>query len=271
MKFTIPILMYHQVSTEAPPNFSDHTVRTDVFKSQMKILKFLGFQPITFDQLYEYTEKKNSLPSKPVIITFDDVFQDAIENAVPILESSGFNAVFYVPTNFVGKKSSWMLPDVNTEFQIADWSTIKDLDSRGFEIGSHTMSHPEMDAISKEDCYRELVESRKILEETLGHEVRHLAYPFGCYDDNVRTLTHEAGYYTACTVVPLIANSSHDLFELPRINVGREESLSDFVLQIYTAHTYKEHYRNKKTTLIRTIPKPVRRFIKKLINDWESH
>ncbi len=268
MSISIPILMYHQVSTVTHPNFREYTVTTEMFTSQMRILKRLGFNPITFNQLYSYKKGTGTLPRKPIIITFDDVLVDAVECAVPILEEFGFKAVFYVPTDFVGRKSSWMIPDVDVEFPVVSWKEIRDLASKGFEIGSHSMTHPHLDKISSENCYRELEGSRKKLEQELGIEIRHMAYPFGEFDESVRELANNAGYYTACAGESYIANSNTHLLSLPRQNVGMSDNMAEFVLKIhfgYTITDVRKMITSRTENLKRHIPKPVRQVLKKLL------
>jgi peptidoglycan/xylan/chitin deacetylase (PgdA/CDA1 family) len=273
MDISIPILMYHQVSSAVHTNFREYTVTTEAFIAQMKILKRLGFSPITMSELIGFKKKINTLPAKPIIITFDDVLEDTVENTVPVLEHMGFNAVFYVPTEFVGRKSSWMLSDVDVEFQLIDWTRVRDLSSRGFEVGSHTMTHPHMNTISTEYSYRELEESRKILEENLNQEVRHMAYPFGAFDERIRAIVNDAGYYTACTTEPHIANTGDDMLTLPRLNMGMDDNLFDFILKINIAYTatgiYKTFNRRIKNSK-RFIPKPARAILKKLLRYTKS-
>jgi peptidoglycan/xylan/chitin deacetylase (PgdA/CDA1 family) len=264
MKLSIPILMYHQVSPVAHPKFLKFTVTTEAFAAQMSVLRRLGFNPITFNTLTGYKQRLNPLPSKPIIITFDDVFEDAIENAVPILKNVGFKAVFYAPTEFVGKTSSWMLPDVGVEFQLINWPQLRDLDAKGFEIGSHTMTHPYLNKIPSEDCYIELERSRNILEEHLDHEVKHMAYPYGYFNGEVKAAAKQAGYITACAALEKLTNINDDLLCLPRLNVGMEDSLLDYVLKIHTAYSINGVYKNRSHILRSAIPAPVRRFIKKL-------
>jgi peptidoglycan/xylan/chitin deacetylase (PgdA/CDA1 family) len=258
MNLNIPILMYHQVSENPHPSFLEYTVTPKAFESQMKALKMLGFKTITFDQLTANREGKGKLPRKPVIVTFDDGLTEAIEHSVPILENLGFAAVYYMPTNYMGIKSSWMVPEIDAEFPIVDWSTVRDLDSRGFEIGSHTMSHPWLNRITPEECYKELEGSRKKLEDFLGHEVRHIAYPFGAHNEQVKIIAGETGYYTACTTERFIANTDCNMFSLPRLNIGMQESLLDFILQIHTTKITTHDLRAK-------VPGPLRRFVKRYL------
>ncbi len=268
MANSIPILMYHQVSNVVHPNFREYTVTTEMFTSQMRILKRLGFNPITFNQLFSYKRGTGILPRKPIIITFDDVLVDAVECTVPILEEFGFKAVFYVPTDYVGRKSSWMIPDVDVEFPLVDWVEIRELISKGFEIGSHSITHPHLDKISSKDCYRELEGSRKKLEQKLGVEIRHMAYPFGEFDESVRELANNAGYYTACAGESYIANSNSHLLSLPRQNVGMSDNMVEFLLKIHFGYTITDVWKtckNRTENLKPLVPKPVRQVLKKLL------
>jgi len=243
-----------------------YTVTVKSFEKQMQILKLLGITPITVSKLYEYKLYRADLPNKHVIITFDDCLQDAIDNAVPILKKKGFTAVFYMTTGYAGKRSSWMIPEVDVEFQVADWAEIKNLDSMGFEIGSHSMTHPHMSDISADACRKEIEGSRKVLEEILGHEVRHMAYPHGSYNDTVVNLVTECGYLTACTTEGRIAGTDDRMLTLPRINIGMEDTITDFVCKLYTGRSLPARINNSYVTNLKeAIPKPVRKFIRKYV------
>ena len=265
MNPSIPILMYHQVSSLVHPKFYKFTVETSAFSAQMRVLKTLGFNPITLDHLIRKRDMNEKLPSNPIIITFDDMLEDAIENSIPVLESYGFTAVFFIPTNFVGGKSSWMHSRVETDFSIAGWEKIQSLSSKGFEIGSHTMTHPYLTELSSEQCARELRGSRTILMEKLGSDIRHMAYPYGFFDERVRRIAQEEGYLTACTTEESRADMNKDLLTLPRINVGMEDSLLDFIFKIYTSTTPKRITSNEISRLKAIVPQPARKFIKKLM------
>ena len=233
MDFSIPILMYHQVTPNAHPDFIACSITPRMFKSHMKILKLLRFTPVNLTQLEDFRNGKTVLPKKPVIITFDDGYQECIDYAVPILKENGFTAVFYVPTDYVGTNSYWLVPELGIEFPIIDWETVKHLDSSGFQIGSHSLSHPYLAEIDPEDCFDELDRSRKVLEERLGHEVVHLAYPYGSFNESVRALVAEAGYRTACTVKERFFRFEDDPLLLPRVNIMGSISNIDFILKLH--------------------------------------
>jgi peptidoglycan/xylan/chitin deacetylase (PgdA/CDA1 family) len=265
MSVKIPILMYHQISDDVHPQFRNYTATVKAFREQMKILKTLGYETITFDQLLGCREGKAKLPRKPIIITFDDAIEDAINNSLPILENFGFKAVYYVTTGYVGTKSDWMIPEVNLVFQIADWPKIKSLDSLGFEVGSHSVTHPHLNEVPADECLREMTGARQTLEDILGHEVRHMAYPHGAFNESVRDLAYESGYYTATTCEPTFAKLSDDFLSLPRFNIGMEDTLFDFISKLYIAKSPTVILKYYDAALRKKIPAPVRKIIRKYI------
>ena len=244
MNRAIPILMYHQVGHEPQKFYPLHSIEPKNFANQMKLLKSCGFETIDLSQLYEYRNGSGEIPQKPIVITFDDGYQDSIDNSVPALEACGFKAIYYIPTDYIGTDSHWMKSDLGIELPIADWDTIKQIDSKGFDIGCHSMSHPHLNQISGEKCLNELKTSKKILEEKLGHEVKHLAYPYGSYNESVMSAAGETGFITACTVDAGLCKSKYDSLALPRINIGYKDSVIDFVSKIHTGFSPYNGARN---------------------------
>jgi len=238
MNQNIPILMYHQVTPNIHPGFLACSVTPRTLRIHMSILKLFRFSPITLNQLQDYRNGNSMLPKKPVLITFDDCYQECIDYAVPVLEEKGFSAVFYMPTDYAGTDSHWLRRELGFEFPIIGWDSVKRLDKAGFEIGSHTMSHPRLAEISAKDCLRELVESRNILEDKLGHQVVHMAYPFGSFNEATTACAVEAGYRTSCTTEEGIAKVEYDLLLLPRINIMGMTSPIDFTMMLHFEGKY---------------------------------
>jgi len=171
---------------------------------------------------------RQELPARPVILTFDDGYRDCLEYAAPILKARGFTATFFVLGLLAGKTSQWLLAERGIELPLLDWHAVRQLRAAGNECGSHGMSHPRLTQISPAACREELLTSRRVLEDQLGEEVRHLAYPFGVYDEKVRTIAAESGYVTACSVRSGWSGTDDDLMALHRIHVHGEGSLKDF-------------------------------------------
>jgi|SRR5215467_368786 len=245
MKTSIPILMYHQVTSRPYPALRKYAVTPRAFGAQMNWLTLAGYVPITLDGLLDHRSGHCTLPARPIVITFDDGFQDCVEHAVPILRARGFPAVFYLVAGFVGKTSRWLLPERGVELPLIDWAAARRLEAAGFQCGSHTMTHPRLANLSTEACREELLESRRLLEDHLGHEVRHLAYPFGSFNENVRALVAEAGYRSASSVRIGLSPQEDDVFALHRVPISGQDSLLDFICRLHTARTLGEVLRAK--------------------------
>lgn len=240
MKGCIPILMYHQVAPRPLPVLRKYVVTPKAFAAHMKWLAMTGYVPITLDTLIAHRTGRCPLPSRPIVITFDDGFQDCVEYAVPILQTLGFTAIFYLVAGLVGKTSRWLLPERGIELPLMDWTAARRLEAAGFQCGSHTMNHLHLAEVPAAVCRNELLSSRYVLEDHLGHEVRHLAYPFGSFNERVRDLAAETGYRSASSVRIALSPPGDDSLALHRVPVTGQDSLLDFICRLRSAHTVGE-------------------------------
>jgi peptidoglycan/xylan/chitin deacetylase (PgdA/CDA1 family) len=190
----VPILMYHRIGVtgaSTPSTTRRLTVDPRTFARQMLWLHRNGFRTITQQELYEGLVLGKKLPPKPVLITFDDGYDDLLRHALPVLERLRMRATAYVITDRCG---DWRSPFLT-------WFELLELERRGIEIGSHTVSHRDLRALSDRELTHELVASRRVLERRLRHPVRWLAYPFGGHDGRVVAAARRAGYVLAVTTV----------------------------------------------------------------------
>jgi peptidoglycan/xylan/chitin deacetylase (PgdA/CDA1 family) len=236
----IPILMYHQVTPQPHSAFRKYAVTPKAFAAQMSWLAWAGYVPINLDVWLDYRSDRGTLPSRPVIITFDDGFQDCVEHAVPILQARGFTAIFYLVAGLVGKTSRWLVSERGIELPLMDWTAARQLEAAGLYCGSHCMSHLRLADLSPAACREELLGSRRLLEDNLGHEVKHLAYPFGSFNDKVRAMVAETGYRSACSVAVGLSPAGDDRLALHRVPVTGQDSLLDFICRLCTAHSVRE-------------------------------
>lgn len=258
MNSQIPILMYHQVSTNIHPELADWAVTPKTFATHMKILKLFGYKTITLTDLYNHRMNNIETPKKSIIITFDDGYQEAIDYSVPVLQSSGFTAVYFIPTACIGKMSNWLMPEFGIQFPIIDEDTVLFLEDNGFQVGSHSMTHPYLTKLSAIDCYNELLGSRMALEDLLGHKIFHLAYPYGSYNDLVKSSTQQAGYAMAFTDHPSFTSYRDDPYLIPRINIGSREKLIDFIFILQTAAAFRPYLHRNILGLKRLIKRRLR-------------
>jgi len=189
----LPILMYHEVTPSPPADFRFYSVTPERFGQQMGFLARAGYSTLSLDLLAERSASGAPLPSRSVIITFDDGFKSCIEHAVPHLERFGFTAAFFAVAGLVGDASRWLRESIGRELALADWDALRRLAERGFTCGAHSMSHAHLTQLAPEACRSELAESKRTMEMQLGLPVVHMAYPYGEYSAEVRALAQEVG------------------------------------------------------------------------------
>lgn len=173
----VPILCYHQVRNWKPTDGKvgkDYIVEVQNFKDQMKMLADSGYHTILPDQLYAYLNTGAALPSKPIMLTFDDTDMDQFTVANPTLKKYGFKAVYFIMTVSIGRKGKFV--DYMTKEQI------KQLSDEGNVIGSHTYDHKNFKKYQGKDWEEQLDKPTKKLEEITGKKITEFAYPFGLWN-----------------------------------------------------------------------------------------
>lgn len=169
----VPILCYHQIRDWKPTDSKtarDYIVPVEKFKDQIKSLADSGYQAILPDQLYDYLAYGKALPSKPMMITFDDTRLDQYTIAVPELNKYGFKGVFFIMTVSLGK------PGYMSKEQV------KQLSNEGQLIGSHTYDHKNAKTYSDKDWEEQVAKPSKQLQMITGKPVEYFAYPFGLWN-----------------------------------------------------------------------------------------
>ena len=169
----VPILCYHQVrdwrATDSK-TARDYIVPVAAFRAQMKMLADSGYHTILPEQLYDYLTTGASLPSKPVILTFDDTDLDQFTEAAPTMKQHGFKGVFFIMTVSLGR------PNYMSKEQV------KALSDDGHAIGSHTWDHHNVKKYEGQDWVTQIEKPSKQLETIIGKPIEYFAYPFGLWN-----------------------------------------------------------------------------------------
>jgi peptidoglycan/xylan/chitin deacetylase (PgdA/CDA1 family) len=223
---TLPILMYHYIR-KPPSQRSDWlgyklSISPADFSTQMDWLSRNGFHAVDFNDVRAYFAGRQPFPTKPVVLTFDDGYGDLYTAAFPVLSAHEFKAVAYIPSGFIGR------PGYVSADQVVQ------MDHNGIEIASHTIDHADLARSSVDSTRRELVESKRSLEQLVGHPVLDFAYPSGKFNAQVVAEVRQAGYDTAVTTMESVEHSVSDRFVWTRVRVGGGESLADFAYNLGT-------------------------------------
>lgn len=173
-----------------------------------------------------------------VAITFDDAFVSVIKNAVPILREYTLPAGIFVPIGNLGQMPHWKMPNNCPERNetIMNQEQIVELDNDGFEIFSHSFSHPVLTEIPNCMLEAELVNSKHALEKMLGHNVHAISYPHGAYDQRVCDAAKRAGYQLGFTIEPQIVDNFTDEMQIGRFRVFPGDNLLKFKLKVTGAY-----------------------------------
>jgi peptidoglycan/xylan/chitin deacetylase (PgdA/CDA1 family) len=222
----VPVLMYHSVSDAPAASARALSVRPGMFAAQLRYLRQQGFSGLTFGELCQRRRSGRPLPARPIVLTFDDGYADLIEEALPILTEHGFPATVFVTTGWLRGTTRYAVD--TPPGRMLSWGQIAELSSAGVEIAAHSHSHPQLDQISESRLRVELVSSRRLLEDRLGHSVCSLAYPYGYSSKRVRAVARQIGYRQAAVVANAVAGSDCDPFEVPRLTIRGSTSLAAF-------------------------------------------
>lgn len=187
----VPVLMYHDVLPEKEVFFD---VTVEELEAHFARIAEEGLTPITLDQLVFHLRTGAALPPKPVLLTFDDGYAGHYSEVYPLLKEYQYPAVFSL---FTGKMDGEVAGRSTVTWQEAKEMAADPL----ITIASHGILHPpDLRALSDEELYREVVDSKARLEAQLGTPIRYFTYPVGHYDDRVLEVVEAAGYDAALTM-----------------------------------------------------------------------
>lgn len=222
----VPILEYHYIRVNPDP--SDRlgynlSVTPADFQAQMDWLAANHYHPVTIADLRSYFQSGLPLPSRPVVLTFDDGYKDFYSTAFPILAAHRFKAVSYVVPGFLNGPRYLTTDEVVT------------LDRSGLvEIASHTMTHVNLATAAPADLAWQVGQSKAVLEGMVGHPVLDFCYPSGAFNPTVESALAAAGYRTATTEVWGTAHSWSDALSWSRVRISGGERLGDFIAGLGT-------------------------------------
>jgi len=225
---SLPILMYHSISAEGPAATARYRVSPQAFETQLGYLRDAGFTSVPLGQWLSAVRRRQPLPPRPVVITFDDGYRDFEANAWPVLQRYGFGALVFLVADLIGDTARWDA-DHGEPLPLMGWSEIRRLVSQGIEFGAHSATHRPMTGLTPAEIAREAIRSRVVIERGLGHGVEAFAYPYGDTDPIVEHLVGASGFQLGLTCRPGPAGPRDSALALPRIEVCGDDDLASFI------------------------------------------
>ncbi|MES2399684.1 MAG: polysaccharide deacetylase family protein [Pseudomonadota bacterium] len=212
-------------------------VSPTTFSRQMAALAAIGYEGKSMGDLMPYL--KGDAKGKVFGITFDDGYQNNLRCAMPVLKRHGFTSTCYVVTDLVGKKNSWDLDRGVIQVPLMNAGELQAWVDAGQEVGSHTLSHANLEQLDQAGQAMEIGQSKNRLEALIRQKggVQHFCYPYGGLNKTAVQNVRSAGYLTATTTVRgrAIPGQSDDLL-LPRVLVSRTTTWMQLLLKCLTRY-----------------------------------
>ena len=210
-------LMYHEIGDG--PN-SLYVSRAN-FEAHMKYLYEHDYRGITLAEGKAILDgRMENTGGIPLILTFDDGYMSFYTDAYPVMSRYGYKATVFMITKRVGSPN------------YCNWDQLHELVQAGFEVGSHTQTHPSLPTLTGSRLEDEIKGSKQILEAALGVPVVSFCYPAGEYNQATTEAVSRAGYQQGVTVKYGWATRANDPYQMPRIRISRYLTLDGFAKMI---------------------------------------
>ena len=230
---TLRVISYHAISDLAGmPIVEEYGVPPDKFRRQLETLEESGFHFISADEFERFLRGNCGLPSRALLLTFDDCYTDLLDNALPILEEKKIPAIAFAVSRLLGDTNAWDRGIGAPQLPLLDATQLAELASRGVEIGSHSRTHPLLPDADDEALATEMSGSMDDLQAIGITRPRFLAYPFGAHDARVRRAAKRANFSAAFTVEPMAFRVTDDAMQIPRIEIMRSDSGRSLLLKV---------------------------------------
>lgn len=229
-----------------------HSVKKEDVKQFEKQMAYLAKNCIVVKASHVKTAPTRGKKSI-VAITFDDAFVSILKNALPVLTKWGLTANIFVPTGSLGKPPQWEIPSRSFDKNdpVISQEQVAKLNNDGFEVSSHTVTHPVLTEIDEDRLRHELLDSKRELERIIGYEVPAISYPHGAYDKRVCEAAEKAGYELGFTIEPCTINNYTNNLQMGRFAVSTRDSLMEFKLKVAGAYQVTKYLRAMKRKLMR--------------------
>ena len=165
----------------------------------MALLSMLGYRTVNLGEYAEALKDPagDEKKGKRILLTFDDASFSVVENALPEMGKYGFKGCVFAVAGKLGGKCSWDGEADNSPHRLMNAQELRTLAKRGWDVGAHTMTHPDLTSMSPAQAWAQIADSKKTLEALLEEAVTSFAYPYGRYDSALKDAVRSAGYSLA--------------------------------------------------------------------------
>ncbi|MEX2574293.1 MAG: polysaccharide deacetylase family protein [Balneolaceae bacterium] len=248
-------MKYHRLTKQKVSGSARFLVNLDDFIKQMKLLETLNYTTVTFQDVHLYQEGRLSLPKKPIIITFDGGHRTTYELAIPVMMQLKMQGVIFVLGDRSMRYAVWKEEKRRERLPLmTDWQ-ILEARKNGFEIGAHSMNHPDLSDFGLRKIREEIVRSRQTLEYLLGEPVHSFAYPHGLLDTRIESIVAEAGFRFACGDYGGSSGIRENPFNIHRASVYNNSRTLRFYIRLTAPYKFFEwgYYSLKKKSSMNSI------------------
>lgn len=231
---TLPVLGFHHISDE----INYYTSITSAAFVELIADLATTHEFLSLKQIQTVIRTGAPVSPKGLLLTFDDAYADIYPWLLSMQHHYQATGVVFVITRYIGRRNEWNLKSPYFADHLT-WEQLDSLFQAGYEIGSHTASHPNLIKLSSAELEYQLDKSKQLLESHFQAPVFSLAYPYGVYNETVKA--YAAKYYTlafSTQTKSLTMNWLSDLYSVRRIMVTRESTLAGLraLIDEYAAH-----------------------------------
>lgn len=244
----VPVIMYHRfINSDEQKGVHGTYLHVDMLEKHFKLLKRMGFETLTFEDLNDKgLIHRLEAGKRYIIITVDDGYKDNYDLLLPLLKKYQFKAVIYAVTGETYNRwDAESSENPEKPVDLMSHEQLRALSESGLvEIGGHTLTHPKLNALSKEQQANEIFNNKKVLENLIGKPLTSFAYPFGLFNQDSKDLAKEAGYSfsVATNSGPLTIHS--DWFQIRRIAIFPKTNTLGLWRKVKGNYNYRK-YLNK--------------------------
>jgi peptidoglycan/xylan/chitin deacetylase (PgdA/CDA1 family) len=218
-RIRVPVLMYHYVS-ELPPDADDIrvnlTLHPEMFRAHLSYMRENGYQTISLYEINEALEHGVRLPEKPVVLTFDDGYDDHYQVVFPLLRAYDFTGTFFIVTQFVDERRPGYM----------GWEHIREMAAAGMDMEAHTKTHPTLDARPYDFLVYQIVGSIESLAHHTGRQPRIFSYPVGRYDSDTLAVMRSTDVLRAVTTQPGAYHTTDNRLEMTRLRISSDTGVA---------------------------------------------